>query len=397
MISIFLSPLYLLVNYYLFRRILKWFHVTSDYFKNKVFKYVLLSIYFLFAISPLIGFLLPKSNLERLLVCTGNYWLGCMLYIFLTICVADIIRIVLKKSKKYDTSRLFTAKAYFYNGLVCIAIIVFICTYGVVNARIVHTTKYDVLINKKVENINDMKVVLVADLHIGYNIGAAQIKRMVDNINAENPDIVVMAGDIFDNSYDAIREPERIKELFKSINSKYGIYAVYGNHDIYEKTLVGFTFKQHDKKMSDTRMDELLKDSNIMLLRDDYVLVDNAFYLIGRADATRPGRDIDVRKSPDELTKDLDKTKPIFVIDHQPRQLEELSDVGVDLDLSGHTHDGQMFPGNVTVGLMWKNPYGKKKYGNMNSVVTSGVGLYGPNMRVGTIAEITSINVKFSE
>ena len=70
MISIFLSPLYLLVNYYLFRRILKWFHVTSDYFKNKVFKYMLLSIYYLFAISPLIGFLLPKSNLERLLVCT---------------------------------------------------------------------------------------------------------------------------------------------------------------------------------------------------------------------------------------------------------------------------------------------------------------------------------------
>ena len=242
-----------------------------------------------------------------------------------------------------------------------------------------------------------MIVVLVADLHIGYNIGAAQIKRMVDNINAENPDIVVMAGDIFDNSYDAIREPEKIKELFKSINSKYGIYAVYGNHDIYEKTLVGFTFKRHDKKMSDARMDELLKDSNVMLLRDDYVLVDNAFYLVGRADATRPGRDIDVRKSPDELTKDLDKTKPIFVIDHQPRQLEELSDAGVDLDLSGHTHDGQMFPGNVTVGLMWKNPYGKKKYGNMSSVVTSGVGLYGPNMRVGTIAEITSINVKFSE
>ena len=160
---------------------------------------------------------------------------------------------------------------------------------------------------------------------------------------------------------------------------------------------MGFTFKRHDKKMSDARMDELLKDSNVMLLRDDYVLVDNAFYLVGRADATRLGRDIDVRKSPDELTKDLDKTKPIFVIDHQPRQLEELSDAGVDLDLSGHTHDGQMFPGNVTVGLMWKNPYGKKKYGKMNSVVTSGVGLYGPNMRVGTIAEIASINVKFSE
>ncbi len=397
MISIFLSPIYLLVNYYLFRRILKWFEITSGYFKNKVFKYTLLTIYFLFAISPLIGFLLPKSNLERLFVCTGNYWLGCMLYIFLTISIADIISMVLRRSKKYDTSRLFTSKAYFYNGIVCMIIIIFVCTYGVVNARVVHTTRYDVEINKKVENVNNMKVVLVADLHIGYNIGAAQIERMVNNINAENPDIVVMAGDIFDNSYDAMREPEKIKELFKSINSRYGVYAVYGNHDIYEKTLVGFTFKQHDKKMSDVRMDEFLKDSNVTLLRDDYVLVDNTFYLIGRADATRPGRDIDVRKSPEELTEDLDKAKPIFVIDHQPRQLEELSAAGVDLDLSGHTHDGQLFPGNVTVGLMWKNPYGFKKYGNMNSVVTSGVGLYGPNMRVGTIAEITSINVKFSE
>ena len=242
-----------------------------------------------------------------------------------------------------------------------------------------------------------MKVVLVADLHIGYNIGAAQIERMVNNINAENPDIVVMAGDIFDNSYDAIREPEKIKELFKSINSKYGIYAVYGNHDIYEKTLVGFTFKRHDKKMSDARMDELLKDSNVMLLRDDYVLVDNAFYLVGRADATRLGRDIDARKSPDELTKDLDKTKPIFVIDHQPRQLEELSDAGVDLDLSGHTHNGQMFPSNIFIKLIWKNAHGLLKVNNMYSVVTSGIGVYGPNMRVGTTAEVANINIKFKE
>ena len=92
----------------------------------------------------------------------------------------------------------------------------------------------------------------------------------------------------------------------------------------------------------------------------------------------------------------MDKSKPILVIDHQPRELAELAAAGVDVDLCGHTHDGQMFPANIIVKLTWKNSYGYLKEGQMHNIVTSGVGLFGPNMRVGTKAEICPIAIRFA-
>ena len=143
-------------------------------------------------------------------------------------------------------------------------------------------------------------------------------------------------------------------------------------------------------------MDDLLEKSNIKLLRDETVLINDSLYLIGRRDATKPG-DVKSRKSIEELTENIDKEKPIFLIDHQPRELKKISNNGIDLDLSGHTHGGQLFPLNIIMKLMWKNGNGYKKYNNMNSVVTSGVGLYGPNMRIGTKAEVVTINVHFNK
>ena len=98
-----------------------------------------------------------------------------------------------------------------------------------------------------------------------------------------------------------------------------------------------------------------------------------------------------------KLQKTMDREKPIIMIDHQPKELQEMADAGVDLDLSGHTHDGQLFPGNLFVKLMWENSYGYLQKGTMHNIVTSGVGLFGPNMRVGTKSEICSILVHFNE
>ena len=104
-----------------------------------------------------------------------------------------------------------------------------------------------------------------------------------------------------------------------------------------------------------------------------------------------------MRKTPAELVEGLDADKPILVLDHQPRELEALAEAGVDVDLCGHTHDGQMFPGNLTVRLFWENACGCLRVGSMHSIVTSGVGLFGPNMRVGTKAEICPITVHFAK
>ena len=186
-------------------------------------------------------------------------------------------------------------------------------------------------------------------------------------------------------------------ETLRGIRSKYGVYACYGNHDIEEPVLAGFTFRQGEKKESDPRMDAFLKEANITLLHDEGTLIDGKFYLYGRPDAHRPGRGVEVRKTPGEITAEMDKSKPIIVLDHQPKELQALADAGVDLDLCGHTHDGQMFPGNLTIKLMWENACGYLQKGKMHNIVTSGVGLFGPNMRVGTKAEICPITVHFAK
>lgn len=391
----YLLPVYIVINYYLYRRILKWFYICHDFFKKKYFKYILLGIYIFFAVSAIVGFLLPSGSMRRLFINIGNYWLGFLLYLFLTIMIADIIRLILKRHGKLSKSKLFSKRGYFINGIICLIIISSLCIYGIINAHKIHSTFYDININKS-NYKSDMKVVLVSDLHIGYSIGIKDISNMVNLINKENADLVIIAGDIYDNNFDGIQNPDEMIRILKSIKSKNGVYAVYGNHDVNEKTLAGFTFNYNEKKISLPEMDNLLEKSNIKLLRDETVLINDSLYLIGRRDASKPG-DVKSRKSIEELIENIDKEKPIFLIDHQPRELKKISNNGVDLDLSGHTHGGQLFPLNIIMKLMWKNGNGYKKYNNMNSVVTSGVGLYGPNMRIGTKAEVVTINVHFNK
>lgn len=395
MIAIYLLPIYIIINYYLYRRILKWFYICHDFFKRKYFKYILLGVYIFFAVSAIVGFLLPSGSMRRLFINIGNYWLGFLLYLFLTIMIADIIRLILKRHGKLSKSKLFSKRGYFINGIICLIIISSLCIYGVINAHKIHSTYYDININKS-NYKSDMKVVLVSDLHIGYSIGIKDISNMVNLINKENADLVIIAGDIYDNSFDGIENPDEMIRILKNIKSKNGVYAVYGNHDVNEKTLAGFTFNYNEKKISLPEMDDLLEKSNIKLLRDETVLINDSLYLIGRRDASKPGN-VKSRKSIEELIENIDKEKPIFLIDHQPREIKKISNNGIDLDLSGHTHGGQLFPLNIIMKLMWKNGNGYKKYNNMNSVVTSGVGLYGPNMRIGTKAEVVTINVHFNK
>lgn len=138
------------------------------------------------------------------------------------------------------------------------------------------------------KGLDSLQVVLAADLHIGYNTGCGRMRTMVEEINVLQPDLVVLAGDIFDNEYEALDNPEELAAILGSIQSRYGVYACYGNHDVSEKILAGFTFPQEGEKASDPRMDQLLEEAGITLLRDETVLIDDAFYLCGRADSKSP-------------------------------------------------------------------------------------------------------------
>ena len=400
MVAIYLAPAYLAVCAYILFRTIHWIQVLHSIFQNVWVCRGIGLIYFFVVFSILIAFMAPASGFRRFMKLLSNYWLGVLVYTIMTVGIADGLRLLIKYPLKNvafpGRELLFSNVGTAVVGAVCAVIITTVSIYGMINAGNIQTTKYDISIDKKAGKLDSLNVVLNADLHLGYNIGCRHMEKMVEKINAQNPDLVVVAGDIFDNEYEALENPDRLAAILRGIQSKYGVYACYGNHDIQEKILAGFTFGGKEKKESSVKMDEFLEKSGITLLRDEYVLIDDSFYLYGRPDYERPGRGIDERKSPQEITEDLDLSLPVLVIDHEPRELQELADAGVDADLCGHTHDGQLFPGNLTIKLMWENACGYLKKGNMHSIVTSGVGLFGPNMRVGTKSEICDIMMHFN-
>ena len=395
MIFLFLLPFYLGVSSYMMFRFFYWMKHCNHRFNWLRFKVPFAVVYLFMALSPVIAFLLPKSAVAIVLRRISTYWIGIMLYSLLYVVLFDLLRLIAKHTKLKNTL-LFSRGSVISIGSVVVACAVATCLYGIFNARNIKVNEYSVTVNKSCGSDKHLKAVLVADLHMGYAIGVDHITNMVEKINQQNADIVIIAGDIFDNSYDGMDDPEGIKAQLKSIKSKYGVYAVYGNHDIDEKILMGFTFDWGGKQLHSEKMTNFMKECNIKLINDESVLINDEFYLLGRRDTDKPGTEDGTRAEISELTKDLDKTKPIFVLSHEPDELQKTADAGADIDFSGHTHDGQLFPGNLTIGLFWENPCGMIKKDNMYSIVTSGVGVYGTFMRVGTDAEICSVDIDFA-
>ena len=399
MIAIYLSPIYLLLNLYILRWAYLWMGTCHSILRTLGFRLIFAVIYVLLSTSLLTGFLIknPKS-LHRMLKITGNYFLGIFLYTLVIILLADFGRILLKYV--FHASWIHSRTAFTVAGAICALLILLLSACGIFHAKYIKTTSYDVIINKTIPECTSMKVVLLADTHFGYNAGVLHARELVRKINKQKPDLVCIAGDIFDNEYDAIRNPEKLEKTLRGIKSTYGVYACWGNHDLNEEILAGFTFKHKDGDLSDIKdphMKKFLEDSNIHILEDESVLINDQFYVIGRKDASLTEKIHETRKAPAQLTEKLDRDKPIIMIDHQPKELQELADAGVDLDLCGHTHDGQTFPGNFTIKLMWENPCGLLSKDNMTNITTSGAGVWGPAMRIGTDSEICSINIQLKK
>ena len=393
MIAIYLSPIYLLLNLYILRWAYLWMGTCHSILRTLGFRLIFAVIYVLLSTSLLTGFLIknPKS-LHRMLKITGNYFLGIFLYTLVIILLADFGRILLKYV--FHASWIHSRTAFTVAGAICALLILLLSACGIFHAKYIKTTSYDVIINKTIPERTSMKVVLLADTHFGYNAGVLHARELVRKINKQKPDLVCIAGDIFDNDYRAVRNPDKIAEILKGIKTKYGVYGCWGNHDVTETLLGGFSVHSAENNERDTRFEDLMKKSNVKILEDEAVLVDNKFYVVGRLDYEKTGKIGLERKTVHDLTENLDKTKPIIEIDHEPNEFDEKNDAGVDLDLGGHTHNGQLFPGNITIKLAWENPWGIIKVGNMTNVTTSGAGVWGPNMRVGTNCEVAIINVK---
>lgn len=403
MIALFLIPIYIAANIYIYAKFLKWTRACHGFCHTKTFRTLSMTVYGILALSPALAFLFDEgTKIQRILQVMSNFWVGVFLYIAMALAVCLLVGFLLRRFNIVDRETQNSRKYIATTGAVIMIFVVTVSSWGLYNSKNIHVTDYDVEIDKSVAGMDDMRIVLVADCHLGYNMGIGKVRDMVDEINDLEPDLVCFAGDIFNNDFDAIDHPKKTAEALRSIDSTYGTYACYGNHDVSETIIVGFTFNWgntgDDRPVSDPRMDRLLEDGDVTLLQDQVVNIDDKFYLGGRLDAANPGRVSGVRKTESQMTDGLDMSKPVIMMDHQPTSeaLHGLSAAGVDLDLSGHTHGGQFFPMNISAKIMWENAAGMIKIGDMTSVVTSGVGVYGPDMRVCSKSEICCIDVTFS-
>jgi predicted MPP superfamily phosphohydrolase len=210
---------------------------------------------------------------------------------------------------------------------------------------------------------------MISDIHVGTSVKEHQIDNMLEKINEQNPDIVCLAGDIFDeNSSDEMIE--YLCEALGKIEVKYGIYYITGNHDGNMKDKFSDKFEKY----------------NIYIIDEKAILINDSFYLVGRADDVTGNRG-----SVENILQGINKEYPIILLDHRPVNINEAENSGVDLQLSGHTHNGQIYPFNYFVGLANDVSYGHKKYGNYNIIVSSGYGTWGFPVRTGSSAEIVKV------
>ena len=385
----FAIPAYILLIFIFYKQV----RYINKYFRGNKLLIALSAIYLL--ISPLsipAAFFSPRGTLlRRILSNIGNYWMGFNLHFVLAMGVCFLIRLIVKLVKK-DKYNLRLAQKI--TNVAVVSFTILMSVYGIVNAQNLKVTTYDVTVDKSSKQ-DELNVVLIADLHLGYSVGVKQMERMVNKINELQPDVVVVAGDIFDNEFSAIYNPVRLAEILRGINSKYGVYAVYGNHDIEEDILCGFTFSDDDvtQVTSIKEMDDFIENCGFTFLYDEAILINDDFYIYGRPDEERPNFGNDSRLEAEKITEGLDLSKLIICVDHEPHDQKELSAAGVDVDLNGHTHAGQLFPGNIIINFFWDIAYGYKNFDGMHNIVTSGVGLFGPNMRTFTKAEIAQVKI----
>ncbi|MDR0421974.1 MAG: metallophosphoesterase [Proteiniphilum sp.] len=231
-------------------------------------------------------------------------------------------------------------------------------------------------VRKPAGEMDSVRIVMAGDLHLGYMIDRSHAKRFVDLIMAQQPDLILLVGDIFDSYIEPVLQ-QRMDEELSRLHAPLGVFTCTGNHEYRHDT---------EEKI------KLLNSAGITVLRDSAALINGSFYVVGREDkvvATRkPLREILSGQS-------AAMSKPVIVLNHTPDNLDEEAEAGADLALYGHTHHGQAFPGNIITERVFEVAHGYKKKGDTHICVTSGIGLAGPQYRIGTVSEIVLLTLRF--
>ena len=319
-----------------------------------------------------------SSLISDVLNILGGFWLAFMLYGFMFFLISDIIIIILKVSGILSgESILLFRKWSFMITAILSSLLIF---GGFINAVIPVVKEYNITINKPAGEIKTMRIAAVSDIHLGSIIRKRSIKKLSGMLQKMNPDIVLLLGDIVDGEIGPVLRGDLL-QYFTCPKCNDGLFAITGNHEF-----IG----------GGNRTIPYIESKGIRVLKDEMVTLEGGIQLIGRIDRDSYRFYRKERLSLEELMKQADTAKPVILLDHQPFHLDESARSGVDLQLSGHTHNGQMWPLNHITSKIYELSYGYLRKGNSQFIVSSGYGLWGPRVRSGSRSEVLLINITFT-
>lgn len=290
----------------------------------------------------------------------GTSSIFILLYLFMLFLVLDLARLVhiLSRTLLYNNWWTSGGIALFMFGLFL---------YG----HLHYKHKYREELTIQSEKVSKpVKLVMISDLHLGYHNQREEFARWIDLINAEQPDLVLIAGDIIDGSMRPLKE-QRMHEEFRRLKAP--VYACLGNHEYYS---------------GEPDAQQFYRDAGIHLLQDSVAVVDD-LCIIGRDDRTNIHRD-----SLGVIMQKADLSKYNILLDHQPYHLEQAERQHIDFQFSGHTHHGQVWPISWITESLYECAFGKHQRGRTNYYVSSGLGIWGGKFRIGTRSEYIMLNVR---
>jgi len=361
---LFMLVIILSTNFYVFYRL--WHIIPAGSIVRPLLVVFAVAVVCSFFLGLLGGSFLPMA-VTSFVYRIGTSWFFICLYFLMIFLLIDLLRL---------THLVHLDKFLFGNWItfgVVTGIVTVIMIWGYIRYTNKERVELSIIIDKNMETKKTLKIVAISDLHLGFSIGKKEFEQWVELINKENPDIVLIAGDIKDNYMRPLLAQD-FASSFRKIKSKYGICAALGNHEYITGDV--------------SEMLDFLHHSGVTVLKDSATLINNEFYIVGRDDRMNPNR-----KTIEELTNSLDHSKPIILLDHQPFNLKNVEKNNIDLQISGHTHQGQVLPISWITNLIYEKSHGYLKKGNSHIYVSSGIGIWGGKFRIGTRSEYVVIHL----
>ena len=370
--------LYFLVNAYIFRR--GWQAIPT----GSPWRTVYAAVFMFGALAFIAGRFLERTDwtgTATVLVWVGAFWLALMLYFILGAVLVDLLRLLHRWFHIWPatvTGNLPRARLVALG--VVLAATALVVGLGHWNARSPQVRRLALTIPKAVEGRPSLRIALASDIHLGTLVGNSLVGDMVRTMTGLQPDLILLPGDIVDEDLEPVIRQDLGRKLLE-LRAPLGVFACTGNHEYIGGAEPAVRY---------------LEAHGIRVLRDEAVELPGGIWLAGREDRMK-GRFTGAERKPlAEVLRAADRARPVILMDHQPFRLDDAARHGVDLQVSGHTHHGQLWPLSLITRSIYPISYGYGRIGGTQVYVSCGFGTWGPPVRVGNRPEIVLIEIAFS-